>query len=126
MNQRVEEATAVTEAAIVEVEQETVQENGTYWKIGFWNETFAKSTYYWFFLGIADSASDEPYEQFEDENRDIDNAKEALLQVILISFSEITLFRNKRFRYAWLNVPSEMLQITFEGFWWKIHQANKP
>ena len=52
------------------------------------------------FLGIADSASDEPYEQFEDENRDIDNAKEALLQVILISFSEITLFRNKRFRYA--------------------------
>ena len=44
MNQRVEEATAVTEAAIVEVEQETVQENGTYWKIGFWNETFAKST----------------------------------------------------------------------------------
>ena len=50
--------------------------------------------YYWFFLGIADSASDEPYEQFEDENRDIDNAKEALLQVILISFSEI----GKRFR----------------------------
>ena len=28
MNQRVEEATAVTEAAIVEVEQETVHENG--------------------------------------------------------------------------------------------------
>ena len=122
MNQRVEEATAVTEAAIVEVEQETVQENGTYWKIGFWNETFAKSTYYWFFLGIADSASDEPYEQFEDENRDIDNAKEALLQVILISFSEI----GKRFRYAWWNVPSEMLQINFEGFWWNILQAYKP
>ena len=30
MNQRVEEATAVTEAAIVEVEQETVQENGNF------------------------------------------------------------------------------------------------
>jgi len=65
MNQRVEEATAVTEAAIVEVEQETVQENG-----------------------IADSASDEPYEQFEDENRDIDNAKEALLQELRSNLEE--------------------------------------
>merc|ERR1712218_71225 len=65
MNQRVEEATAVTEAAIVEVEQETVHENG-----------------------IADSASDEPYEQFEDENRDIDNAKEALLQELRSNLEE--------------------------------------
>ena len=42
MNQRVEEATAVTEAAIVEVEQETVQENGNFCL--FFKENFVKST----------------------------------------------------------------------------------